>query len=180
MREYTRIHKFELLEVLPYIGKTQHKFHIPKHNKHIGVRHLQTQRMMLISRTQQCVVCQIKGSYFWLEHSGHRSPHFNLYAKNYYGDETMMTMDHVIPKSKGGTTSEDNLQLMCRLCNKAKKDYSISIEDVLKLRFRKDPNLYQHVSNAYMLIDPNYIPTLEQLFNSRKKPIMQEVKNEAA
>ena len=37
-------------------------------------------------------------------------------------DGTMMTKDHIIPKSKGGPDCIDNFQTMCEECNKKKKD----------------------------------------------------------
>ena len=85
-----------------------------------------------------------------------------------------MTMDHILPRSKGGPTSQENIQLMCRKCNKVKKNYLISNEDVMRLRFRSDPILFEHVKEAYMLINPEYIPTLEELFANRKKPVIQQ------
>ena len=33
-----------------------------------------------------------------------------------------LTLDHILPKSKGGTDALDNLQTMCRTCNQAKRD----------------------------------------------------------
>jgi hypothetical protein len=42
--------------------------------------------------------------------------HFNLYA----ADGTLMTKDHIIPKSKGGIDKVHNMQTMCYPCNKAK------------------------------------------------------------
>ncbi len=32
------------------------------------------------------------------------------------------TIDHVIPRSQGGTNQEDNLQLLCKECNEEKGD----------------------------------------------------------
>jgi hypothetical protein len=31
-----------------------------------------------------------------------------------------LTLEHIVPKAKGGQSSEDNLWLSCRLCNEAK------------------------------------------------------------
>lgn len=39
---------------------------------------------------------------------GQREPHVRL------------TVDHIVPRSMGGTNSLDNLQLLCRTCNAAK------------------------------------------------------------
>ena len=34
----------------------------------------------------------------------------------------MMTRDHIMPRSKGGGTQWDNIQLACEPCNSAKRD----------------------------------------------------------
>ncbi len=36
------------------------------------------------------------------------------------GDYHNLTVDHVVPESKGGPTELDNLQTMCRSCNSKK------------------------------------------------------------
>ena len=84
-------------------------------------------RYQVFSRSLVCVSCGITGSYFAKEQSHHnninpRSWHSNLYASNDQGHEILMTKDHVIPKSKGGLDTLDNLQTMCYKCNTRKGD----------------------------------------------------------
>lgn len=40
----------------------------------------------------------------------------------YCGSEKKLTVDHIVPLSKGGTNYRDNLQLLCRSCNARKSD----------------------------------------------------------
>jgi 5-methylcytosine-specific restriction endonuclease McrA len=71
----------------------------------------------------RCVNCGIKGTYFALERNdGDHMYHFNLYAINSSGHEVLMTKDHIIPVSKGGSNSPANLQTMCAKCNNKKAD----------------------------------------------------------
>ena len=65
----------------------------------------------------KCVCCGKEGTHFKLcgdETTNRR--HFNLFAE----DGTLMTKDHIIPKSKGGPDLVSNMQTMCVNCNKAK------------------------------------------------------------
>ena len=66
-----------------------------------------------------CVVCGKKGTHFTLDKScgeDNDRYHFNLRAD----DGTLMTRDHILPKSKGGRDHINNMQTMCVDCNKAK------------------------------------------------------------
>ena len=67
----------------------------------------------------KCVKCGKEGTYFQLDASkeGNKNRrHLNLYCE----DGTLMTKDHIKPKSKGGLDCVSNMQPMCEICNKEK------------------------------------------------------------
>ena len=72
----------------------------------------------------KCVNCGIEGNYFAAEATKNRKKPkifcFHLYHKTEEGKEIMMTIDHILPKSKGGTMAISNLQPMCIVCNMMK------------------------------------------------------------
>jgi len=72
-----------------------------------------------------CAECGLHGKFFALEQSLSQKTdkfHFNLYGYSRYGEEIMLTVDHIIPKSKGGTDDLDNKQCLCFRCNNKKGD----------------------------------------------------------
>lgn len=142
---FTRIRRFKLDEVLPLVGQDKHTFEWDGGS--VGLK-MRTQRMQLFRRGQSCECCGIRGSHFWLEYSGHNTPHFNLYALNGYGHECLMTVDHIHPRSLGGKTTPQNIQLLCQRCNKAKKNDCITLEELRQRVFQPSPNASQaHVGH---------------------------------
>jgi hypothetical protein len=67
-----------------------------------------------------CVCCGIEGQYFIKMKYDDQRPHLNLFAIDENGREMMMTSDHIIPKSKGGSNRLNNRQPMCSRCNTVK------------------------------------------------------------
>lgn len=58
----------------------------------------------------------------------------------YTSDWTVMTVDHIIPRAKGGKNEIDNFQPLCRWCNSIKSDHDWSIEElrqVIRYRYSK-------------------------------------------
>jgi len=53
----------------------------------------------------------------------------------YCGDKKELTLDHLIPKAKGGKTSWNNLVTACKTCNSKKGNYTLE-EAGLQLTFR--------------------------------------------
>lgn len=73
--------------------------------------------MTFYQKGTKCVCCGKEGTHFKLcgdENTNRR--HFNLFAE----DGTLITKDHIVPKSKGGKNRVDNMQPMCEPCNKEK------------------------------------------------------------
>jgi 5-methylcytosine-specific restriction endonuclease McrA len=79
-------------------------------------------RLQTFKKDTVCVSCGIQGEFFWLERNGNPQYHLNLYGLNEYGHEVLMTKDHIIPKSKGGSNGLHNMQTMCTKCNLKKAD----------------------------------------------------------
>lgn len=70
-----------------------------------------------------CAHCGISGTMFAVErhlHPGIKRCHLNLYHVSDSGEEMLMTVDHVVPVSKGGSSDLSNLQTLCRKCNERK------------------------------------------------------------
>lgn len=71
-----------------------------------------------------CVCCCAKGSFYRVE-DNYSGAHLNLYAIKEGGREVLMTRDHIIPKSHGGSNGVSNMAPMCVDCNNARgtKDF---------------------------------------------------------
>ncbi len=82
-----------------------------------------------------CVKCGIKGSVFHIErHKNDQIMPFsiNLYGIDKNGHEIMMTWDHILPVSLGGSDKIENAQCMCRRCNE-KKGNTLSLKEMLAI-----------------------------------------------
>lgn len=76
---------------------------------------------LFLTKGTICVSCGLAGSFFAKEKNPNdQGFHLNLYALNSQGEEVLMTKDHIQPKSKGGKDLLENLQVMCKVCNKLK------------------------------------------------------------
>lgn len=83
---------------------------------------------VFFKKGMKCVKCGIEGKYFAKEKEPTQLSnkyHLNLYALDENGKEVLMTKDHIIPKSKGGSNKLDNFQTMCCRCNEKKGNMMI-------------------------------------------------------
>ena len=66
-----------------------------------------------------CVHCGLEGYHYALEDC-HGGLHLDLYSILPDGSERLMTIDHILPKSKGGPNELSNYQMLCTVCNRNK------------------------------------------------------------
>ena len=102
-------------------------------------------KLACLKRSPMCVGCEKVGSIWMLQshgklaqplteqekffgvkrkvkHSDEQRPHLNLWALTKKDGLVMMTQDHILPRSRGGSNGQHNLQTMCTQCNSAKGD----------------------------------------------------------
>jgi 5-methylcytosine-specific restriction endonuclease McrA len=136
--------KYPIEDILPLIG-----FGNPYRKITIGegtyTVKMSGTRLECFKRNLQCVGCNRVGNLWLLQRHVNRNPrfklncfiencawcipkmqkhivraHFNLYHKSKKGQLTLMTQDHIFPKSLGGSNGIDNMQTMCLSCNQKK------------------------------------------------------------
>lgn len=85
-------------------------------------------RVRVIHEERDCAnpECSHRATHVGLTPNVGRDNAANGYHVNYYSlvgpAPVLMTIDHIVPKSKGGTHSRANTQAMCVKCNSAKAD----------------------------------------------------------
>ena len=125
--------EFGLSEVLPYltVEDTKRDYSV---NEVIYQVRMNSDRYFVFKDNHCCVSCGLEGSKMVLDiNPGDQSPHFNLYAEE-HGRLVLMTKDHILAKSQGGSDSLDNYQTMCAVCNNLKGAYDLELDDVRELR----------------------------------------------
>ena len=118
----TVIAEFSPMDILPWTGPNAEpeEFHIKGKTYRVKMGSV---RYQTFCKSLKCVKCGVEGTVMRLEYS-HGSdptrPHFNLYAITEEGLPLLMTRDHIIPRSLGGSDAISNQQTMCAPCNSAK------------------------------------------------------------
>ncbi len=180
-------------------------------NKEYSVN-ISAMRYKLFRRSRVCACCGIIGTRVFLDYSkdltddmGCPSYHINLYAENRDKDSgkrflTLMVKGHIIPPSKGGEDTLDNLQTMCYHCNSLKMESDdLPLETLKKLLFpayrdyrstialnrakeklaphydkiHKNANAIPKIMEAFKMVKPEKIPELESKIEMLKTQTAQ-------
>lgn len=113
-------------------------------------------RYRLFYGCRACVCCGLIGNVLRLEEStnnGVTTCHFNLYARDTFGNDTLMTQDHVIPASLNGHSTMSNLQTMCVTCNESKGS-DCSLTDDQRKALRNGVGVGSLISLACCRLEP--------------------------
>ena len=103
--------------------KKSHNWEIVSHHtmeeivKECNDGNIKSKRVLnLLKLGPVCVDCKIEGTKWIRTRDAGGGIHLDLYSE----DDTLITIDHIIPKSKGGKDHIDNMQTMCKVCNESK------------------------------------------------------------
>lgn len=102
---YEIIKTIPLQEAITFIRQLPHKGFSRKHTM-----------VELAANNPKCVICGVEGTKFCLGVDSAGGKHWDLYSE----DDIALSLDHIVPKSRGGKNSLDNAQIMCTMCNSLK------------------------------------------------------------
>jgi len=124
-----RVATFSKEEVLPFVPEWSNRTTVIKRFAGHKISLSRLRYRMFALKGTRCVKCGIEGTFLALERhkdakekGKEKKYHFNVYAIDSNGEEVMLTVDHIKPRSKGGTNKMKNLQPMCESCNVEKAD----------------------------------------------------------
>lgn len=141
-RGYETLATFKAEEILPLIEKAFDQEGPAPGNPHVvmGIDwfnpiiqfRVRETRLLPFIKSLTCYKCGKVGTFFALQRGSTRNGpwgkwHLNLYAPG----GVMMTCDHLVPKSEGGTNDPENLGTLCCKCNSKKG--SKSVEEFLAI-----------------------------------------------
>lgn len=132
----------------------------------------------------KCACCGKEGAFFKLEAGADNSNrrHFNLYAE----DGTLMTKDHIIPKSAGGLDNVGNMQTMCQYCNLEKGNKSEVSKKIVATNIQnnnKEYSFYSINAAVYFILCKNNSSLKNMNLNKMVKRVIEienKIKNSIA
>lgn len=131
--DYRVIKEMSWLDSVDRIYRSKNSLPVKDRNKSYQAK-MNPQRFFLFRENRFCICCGVEGDKLLVEiRDSDKSPHLNLYANGMDG-LTLMTRDHVQPKSLGGCDHLSNYQTMCSVCNSLKGHSNIRLSELKRLR----------------------------------------------
>ncbi len=85
-----------------------------------------------------------------------KSDSFCWYCGEVFDDKSKLTIDHVFPRSKGGTDDMDNIIMVCKHCNSSKRDTDLlEWYFVQRREFPPIPILAHYLKQIYFYANDN-------------------------
>ena len=86
---------------------------------------------------------------------------FNLFLRDkfscqYCGEMSDLTFDHLLPRSKGGETTWENVVTACSKCNLKKANHLYHVANMKPMQWPYKPNVHELHKNG-KLFPPNYL-----------------------
>ena len=86
---------------------------------------------------------------------------FNLFLRDkfscqYCGEMSDLTFDHLLPRSKGGETTWENVVTACSKCNLKKANHLYHVANMKPIQWPYKPNVHELHKNG-KLFPPNYL-----------------------
>jgi hypothetical protein len=82
------------------------------------------------------------------------------YSCQYCGDRDDLTLDHVMPKSRGGKSNWDNLITACKKCNSRKGDFTPEEADMPLLSMPYKPTFLMFIRDFSSNLEKSWLPFL--------------------
>lgn len=117
----SRIKTFSIEEVFGWIKESANRKIYWEENGFVIKNSMLYRARIYQEKGISCISCGLQGSFFAFEKDRGGGLHLDLYGKN-DEEDVMLTIDHIVPSSKGGKNDKSNLQTMCKICNERKAD----------------------------------------------------------